>query len=141
MQKLEDGEGTDCPCCGRYAKLYRRTLHSSVALQLIRLYQLTRGDTYAHASNFILRDMTGVGDFTKAKYWKLIEEKPHEAGDKKSSGFWKLTDLGTAFVEGIAGVPRYAIVFDDTVQRFAGASWYIHDSLGKKFSYSELMRT
>lgn len=67
QRDLREGHKSDCPCCGRYAQIYRRRFHSSMAAQLIKLYQLAPHGEFVHASELILPNMTGIGDFSKAK--------------------------------------------------------------------------
>lgn len=133
-------DGHDCPCCGRYAKVYKRTLHSSVALQLIRLHKLGGyWGHYVHASRMILSKQSGAGDFTKAKMWKLIEPFGPTSDKTKASGLWQLTALGKDFVEGKVAIQRIALVYDDKVVGYRGGVVYINDCLGSAFNYSELM--
>jgi len=131
--ELSVGESKCCPTCGRYAKIYRRSLHCSVALQLIRLHNLGGIDAYVSASRLIPPGNTGVGDFTKAKYWSLIE---HSEGD---GSMWRLTFNGLMFVRGNARIQKYAMVYDDRVQGFDGDPVTIRECLEEKYNYEDLM--
>lgn len=140
LQDLRDGAKAPCPCCGRWAQIYRRALHYSVGWQLIRLYRKGGAEVYVNAARLIVPGQQGVGDFSKAKYWKLIERKPLDSNDnKKSSGYWKLTELGSSFVRGLAVIQKTALVFDDTVLGFDGPPINIRDVLSNKFDYKDLM--
>lgn len=137
--RLVAGEQFDCPCCGRYAQLYKRRLHTSICLQLVKLYKLGGADQYVHASKLIPRGVTGTGDFTKAKYWSLIEEFSDPANTGKSSGLWALTSVGVEFVRNEIGVAEWALVYDDKVLRYEGNPITISEAVKNKFNYEELM--
>lgn len=139
MSKLRAGHEGCCPTCGRYAQVYFRRIHTSVALQLIQAYKLGGDTMYIHTSKLIAKGTSGVGDFSKAKYWKLIDEMPHTPAEKKSSGYWKLTDLGVEFVLHGLKIQKFAVVYDDKVIDMKGALLSIEDCLGDKFDYGELM--
>ncbi len=140
MKRIIDGEHLDCPTCRRYAQRYERKLHSVVAAQLIQLYKMGGAAKWVHTSELIPGGQSGSGDFSKAKYWKLIEAR--EVGndeDKKASGFWKLTDLGVSFIIGKETIQQTAVIFDDRVLKFEGPQVTIRDALGTKFSYEEMI--
>ena len=140
LHSLKKGWKGDCPCCGRWTQVYRRTIHTAVALQMIRLYRLGgHSGLFVHASRLIPDGQSGSGDLSKAKYWNLLREKPHEVGQKKSSGYWSLTAEGVAFVTRAKMIPQYALVFDDSVLAFSPEMIGIEAALGKKFDYNELM--
>jgi hypothetical protein len=140
-QALERGEHTDCPCCGRYAQIYRRKFHSSMAVQLIKLFAAGGSFKFVHASKLIINNMAGIGDFTKAKYWGLIYpmEKPEDHTTTKTSGFWRLTSHGEAFVRGLISIPREVVVFDDRVLAIGDEKTTIREALNDKFDYAELL--
>lgn len=136
---LKRGEELDCPCCGRFAKIYKRQIHAGIALQLIKLYKTGGLTNYVHNATLLAPGSSGVGDFSKAAYWGLIEEKEHEVGDLKSSGYWMLTMKGSAFVRGVMRIPKYVLVYDHTVLGFEGDEVSIRECLKNMFNYSELM--
>lgn len=141
-QHLRDNweEGIVCPCCGQDVKLYKRRIYKSMAICLIKLYKLTvQGNTnfYFHVSEF---DATG-GDFAKLSYWGLIKEKINQPGQKgRTSGYWLITNLGTAYVKNLVGVERFAKIFDGRLVGFEGEQVKIREALGKTFDYEEMMR-
>lgn len=139
MDRLRSGWEGNCPTCGRYSKVYHRQIHLSIALQLIQLYKLGGHEKFIHTHKLLAKGTSGVGDFSKAKYWQLITEKKHEPDDKKSSGFWRLTDLGLEFVLKKARIKKFAVVYDDRVIDAVGRLVSIEDCLQNKFSYQELM--
>jgi hypothetical protein len=146
--------GTKCPCCTQHVQVYRRSITASMARALIFLYK----DTLAsggHAGPFHhLRVLAGNdgermrlwtgGDFAKLRYWNLIVGRvltPDEvaAGVKRSSGEWRITPEGSAFVEDALKVRKYIYLFDEKCIETDGPFIDITDALGKHFNYRELM--
>ena len=130
--------GTNCPCCGQFVKLYKRKLGSSQSRSLILLYSLNQKSEWIH-SREITKKINITGDFAKLVYWNLILEKPKSKEDKRSSGFWKLTQRGKDFVLGNIKIPSHVFIYNASLQGFSNEQIFIHSALGKKFSYNELM--
>lgn len=140
IQALKDGWQGCCPHCGRWAQVYRRTLHTSVCLQLAALYRADGSMDYVHTSKLLRAGSTGTGDFCKAKYWNLIQSKPdHEQDEKKSSGYWMLTTKGLDFVRHGGFIEKYALIYDDKVIGYKGPMVTFQQCVGKKFNYLELL--
>jgi hypothetical protein len=136
-------KGVTCPCCGQFAKRYRRPLHSTIARSLIRLMRLTLTEPALpmhHISTF-QQSLTAGRDFCLVAYWELAEDIPvdRENGATRTSGFWRLTEKGRAFVRLEIVIPRYAYIFNAEGRGFDGDSVSIIDCLGKRFNYRELM--
>lgn len=142
MSRIIDGEKFNCPCCERHSQLYKRKIHSDAAKKLVKLKTLGGDKDFVHTSLLLDRGNTSVGDFSKAKHWGLIVEKPNgDNTSKKTSGFWKLTELGDAFVMNKVHIRQHAHVFNDELFGFSGENVNIIDCLsGKGFNYYELMR-
>lgn len=138
MEKALDGESRDCPCCGQHVKLYKRIVDSTIARQLIKLYQKNGKNEYVHVSQLIING-TSVCDMSRARFWGLITEQENKNEDKRSSGYWMLTERGLNFVERRVKIPRYKMMYNKTVIDTRGEYVSIDECLGKKFSYKELM--
>ena len=133
-------EGTICPCCDQYAKRYKRKLNSSIAAALCWMWNHNRDawiNVPAQAPAWILK----AREYPKLAWWGLIEEKPRKPGSKgRTSGVWRVTSLGSEFVRSCVGVPRYAFVYNGTVEDFSTAApVYIRAALGDAFDYAGLM--
>lgn len=138
-QGMNTPTGVQCPCCGQLVKLYRRKIHASMVRPLISLYHHTcRGEEFVHYRK--LDGAVGNPDYTKLAYWALIEPMPNDIDPaKKDSGSWKLTDLGIVYVRGNIALPKYKWVFNGTVHETSTETASIHDAIGDKFDYAELM--
>lgn len=136
----EEGE-TICPCCKQLRRTYHRTLHATMARQLILAYRLGAENDYIHTSQLVPKGATGSGDFTKARYWDLItpaEDDPDEARHHPK-GKWRLTSIGVDFVKNLRSIPRACTVLDDQVLAFDAELTNIAEALGTKFDFAELM--
>lgn len=129
--------GISCPCCGQFVKQYKRKLNSVMARGLIKLVNLERG---FHHVGKILINTTGSGDFSKLKYWGLIEEKENFDKTKKASGFWKITEKGVRFAKGEIYLPKYVNIYNTNFLGFSKDKTDIVESLGNKFNYNELIK-
>src|ERR1700756_4201709 len=124
-------EGTKCLCCGQYAKLYKRPLYSTIAAQLIRFYR-HHGQRWGNLPDTpdMLAKSSGGGDSAKLRYGKLIEPREDEprADGSDRNGWWRITDLGLAFVKGEAKLPKYARGFDGELIDLTGEEITIEDA-------------
>ena len=129
-------EGIICPCCDRFAKQYRRALHSEMGQFLIMLYRAdNNGTEWVH-----IRDILGGGgkaatDASYLVYYQLLERR----GDNESAGWYKTTDLGRSFVEGKQMARSHFFVYGGECKGFDGEYVTIHDVLGVQFKYADLM--
>jgi len=140
QDKARDG-GCHCPVCGQYAKVYRRQIAATTVRQLAKVYHEHGVGVYFHVRDTMLRGMSGAADFPKLEYWNLIRRMPHNEGDdgKKSSGMWKITPSGKAFLQDHLAVPQYALVYNGNVLAMEGNMVNVRQCLGQKFDYNELM--
>ena len=141
MQRLLAGEKIDCSCCGRYAQIYRRRIHHSIARQLVELYGLGGGRErrFVHGSQLIPKGNTGTGDIGKGRYWGLIEPMLRVSKLDNASGYWRLTGLGCDFVQAKATIQKVALVFDDKVIGFEGPEVSIQQCWDKRFDYAKIL--
>lgn len=142
-------DGASCPCCTQFAKVYARTITSSMAYALVMIYKrpIMEGESeYFHVPDYLSRvcklgPTTRGGDWAKLVAWGLLEEREGVRDDGSSrTGFYRITDLGKSVARGEATVPKYALIYNGTLLRLDNTkSVTISDALGKKFDYAELM--
>jgi hypothetical protein len=138
----KSNKGLDCPCCGRYAKVYRRTMTSAIARLLIWMYNKSGDATpWIHLNSAEGIGTLHRGDHAKLRFWGLVEAKPIEEsdGEKRCAGYWRITEKGKKFVRNEIEVPAKIILLFNEFIGFDGNQMSIKDALGKKFSYSDLM--
>jgi hypothetical protein len=134
-ERIDDGEA--CPCCGQFAKVYRRTINSGMAVLLLALYRAAQPGEWVKVPS-----LGGQGgDITKCRYWELIEPQPDLTRDDGSNrtGWWRLTYRGVEFILDRLAVPKYARVYDGRLLNLTGPPVTIRDALGARFNYDELM--
>jgi hypothetical protein len=84
-------------------------------------------------------------EWAKLMFWGLVEEAPEDVADKmfdgaKSTGFWRVTEAGRAFVRRLAAVPKYIHLYNGIFLGFSGGRINIDQALSDKFNYTELMQ-
>lgn len=141
FNKAIGGEGMDCPCCGRWGKVYGYKINSTIARGLIWMHHNEDDSGWVNIQEgprWLLRSKS----LSTAKHWGLIEHMPKDPDiDLRASGFWRLTSKGIAFIHGRIQVEDTVFVFDDQVLKYSKIFKNIKEALGKDFSYEELMRT
>ena len=137
--RLEDG--VDCPCCGQFAKIYKRKLNSSMARGLIVLVKLNRRDPIHIPSVFTEYRVCASNDGALLRHWNLIEEIPGVRDDGSTRvGYYIVTDLGRKFAAGKVRVPAYAYIYNSDLLRLDDEETVdIRGALGERFHYEELM--
>lgn len=137
MQKAK--QEANCPCCGRFARIYRRRFNSTMARQLVEFYRIGGADKFIHTSEIVVR--CSSGDFTKAKFWGLIyqsDEPPIKGAS--TNGKWRLTQYGVDFVKGRKCIQETAVILFDRKVAAEGKLVTIQECLSAKgFNYNELM--
>ena len=129
--------GTSCPCCGQFAKVYKRKMRSSLAHWLIWLVLKSRDseDGWADVRQASVRN----GEYAMVAHWGLAVQKMNESTAKKHSGLWMPTDLGVQFVEGVLKVPSHVHLYDNSVVGWSNKMITVVEALGEHFDYQELM--
>jgi hypothetical protein len=128
-------EGHRCPLCTQMAKVYPRTIHATMARELIRCYRAA-GTDWFHVPTVIGHN---GGDLLKTRFWGLMEEEMLTREDGGRAGYWRITAIGEAFIQRRLNVPKHARVFDNRRLSLSGPPVSIADCLGTKFRYDELM--
>lgn len=122
--------------CTQNMKVYKRIIHSTMAKDLIDFFRFAAGGWGYLPDAGIHRG----GDLLKCRYWGLLESEEGQRDDgSKRTGVWRLTPKGRAWVLGEASVPKHAHVYNGRCFHISGPETTIHDALGNKFDYRELM--
>lgn len=161
---LDDTDGISCPCCGQLAKRYRRKINSQMAAALIKMFRTTNkweqrgildadpveladlerndgvlvdhGQVYVHLPTLLGK----TADEAKLHYWGLIDPLfAIRADGSTRTGWWTITDRGREYVRDDLALTKYALIFDGKLTGYDGPLETIHDALGTRFNYTELM--
>lgn len=127
-------EGATCPVCHQHAKVYKRTIHRTMARDLIKMWH------HAGREWFRIPDVAPLGDNAKFAYWGILikGEGVREDGSDRT-GWWRFSEVGEAFVKGHILLHKYARVYDGRLLNLTGERIGIRECLGDKFNYDELM--
>lgn len=131
-------EGIDCPCCGRFAKMYRYTISKAqiAAFHWIAMHSLA--NEYIEVQRDAPRWLLQSNSHGKLVHWGLLEQKPNVSDETHKSGCWRLTKLGWKFHRGLASVQQYALVFNNKCFGHEGEEQYFRDRF-ESFHYADLM--
>jgi hypothetical protein len=130
---LEDGH--TCPLCTQLAKIYWRKINSTMARTLLTMYRHGAAAEYVHTPSL-------PGDTHEASqlaWWELAIEERARREDGGRAGWWRLTGRGADFAGARTTVPLHARIYDGRVLNLTGAPVTIHDALGTRFRYDDLM--
>ena len=129
-------EGVTCPCCGQYAKRYKRAIYSTMARGLIWLVRESKRTPGGWVD--IKRAPVRGGDYAKLGHWGMITQA-EPSGASKRSGLWRPTEKGIQFAYSAIRVPSHVFLFNGTVDGWADTTVDIREALGHRFDYLELM--
>jgi len=155
-------DGTDCPCCTRYAQRQPRPLGKGPALWLLELVYVTDAelelpkgrvvvgrDVYCHTRDILDRLPGGGTDgtsvlplygFIKALADGYVPPPDNPTAAKpRTNGFWTLTTLGRAWAMNEIRAPERVVTAVGNPERFLGGPWGIRDALGDGFDYDEAL--
>ena len=128
-------ESIECPCCEGKVKIYTRKLNTGMAITLLKIYQYAKLD-YCHVVDAQSKQCT---DYPQLRHWNLIEESSCKIDGKRTSGIWKITDLGLGFLTGNYLVKKYIHTINNKLIGYSGENIGLKDCLPEDFNYQELM--
>lgn len=165
-------EGSYCPCCTQRVQLYRVPLDSAMshALLALRRHDDARrsGRTYPptmyrEGGFFHIERVfkatprliaSARGSAVKLRHWGLIEGRRAGAVDEASGeavpvGFYRITDLGREFADGVLALPKYVFQFNDAIidpveagvpaDLYEGQTSTLRDALGVRFDFDTVV--
>jgi len=141
-------KGSVCPCCDRYGKIYKQSIHFMPAMELLVYYRYSyeHGFLFHHVNDVFRSKYVPNGlflkgsDIGKCARLGLVEEKEKEPGEHgKTSGMWKVTSKGTDFAENRITVPKYYYIYNREVVETEGPEISIVEALQDRFDYDDMM--
>jgi hypothetical protein len=142
-------DGVTCPACDRLAKVYRRRINVGMCRVLLALARHYRDTDGQWAKIGVGGLATSGGDYSKMRWWGLIESPPEDAERADGSarvGLWRITPLGVQFLRGEITVERYVYEYDSvpvTLELHEGEQperVNIAQCMGETFDFNEAMR-
>lgn len=145
--QLEGGASVECPCCERTGRIYRRKLNTGMARVLVRMYEVHHreqarepGKCWVHIHEVFGGRGQKHRDWPLLRLWGLVEPRTKRTRTENARGWWRLTELGRAFVQGHTRAPAHVLVFDGERIGASDEHITIREALGSRFDYGELMR-
>lgn len=127
--------GAVCPCCQQVAGIRKRNVNAQIARGLVEF--LRWENDHPGEYHYFADVLNPIGyhgaDYSKLKYWELLECDP----DKR--GRWRITERGRDFALGRLAITKYARIYDDRLLGFKGPPVFIKDCWDKKFDYDEMI--
>jgi len=133
-----------CPCCARKNKIYKYRVNGTMIRHIIQWRKIAEAKNgnpqeWVHASHEFPQ---GRASALKFRYWQIIEKLEGRGPDgRPTSGLWRLTDGGLAFVNNLARTYQYVYVFQDEVLYYGGDIYSIEEYCDAEgFRWEELFR-
>lgn len=140
-------DGVECPCCGQFAKVYKRKLNGAMAFVLLLIHR-RKGTDWVHVPSYINAKVRNPaiaaavrGDWAKLTHWGLLDALEGERPDgSKRIGYYKITTKGRRFANKQSKVSKHIWFYNrEPTDQVDDEMVSIVDALGDKFNYSELM--
>lgn len=81
-------------------------------------------------------------DYIQLARWGFIEPKSSDRDPQADdAGFWRITNTGKYFVQGITTAPRDVYVYNNHTEKWGIELTDIHKALGTKFDYQQLLNS
>jgi hypothetical protein len=133
------GDGLTCPCCGQFAKRYRRKVNAGMVKSLLRIYM--SGNQSKFEWVYIPALLLRSHEEGKLAYWGLLEEASVEREDGGRAGWWRVTKKGEDFLYGRLRIAKYAIVYNAVCTELdASKTVTVSDCMKTGFDLAELMK-
>lgn len=131
-------KGHRCPCCQQYARIWKRSIGRTMALEFLRLCRLSYD---APGEFFHIRQFNVLGgDFCKLAYWELIE--PLVEDGRTRGGFWRVTAKGWEFARGVLRLPSVVFLYNNVCLGMSATETVtISDALKTAFDFDVLMNS
>jgi len=133
-------QGIDCPCCGRYVKLYKRKLHNEMATFLMQLVRQYKSEPRWYSTRELVTSARKAStDGSYLVHWGLIERKSSKNSSGATCGMYRPTKLGIKFSQNKVSVPSHLHMICGEVAGFGPDHIYIKDCLESPFEFAQLM--
>jgi hypothetical protein len=122
QEALQQKKGGDCPCCGQRVLVSAERFRAGCAILLRYVdVQTTDEEPWFAVSAFPpWAPQGGIRNWSKLRYWDLVEEKSNVDPSKRSSGAWRLTSFGRRWTRQQERIPERAHLFNGQCYGFTG---------------------
>jgi hypothetical protein len=136
-------DGSYCPVCGRWGKIYARKINQTMARALIWLCLAEKNDEgWVDVPNTGPQWLVRSNQLPTLRWWELVERMPNRGVNKtKFSGMWRPTVQGYDFANGALSVPHKVFTYNGDVEAYGPEKVYIQQCLGDNFDYGVVLQT
>lgn len=107
---------SQCPTCGHKVTVYERKLYGR-QIKTLKVLREAGSVEYHHLPS--LQPNKDGGDPAKLRFWDLIEQMPGKRIDGGQPGWWRITQKGRIFLDGVLAVPASVFIADNKVVRWS----------------------
>jgi len=148
--RSEFGKGVTCRCpaCGQQANLYACKINRAMVTFLGRLARMEVDSKYVCEGGYVnVRTVLGLKKNNLAsatttganlRRWGLVHVPAAEPGCR-SLGLYKVSPLGTKFLEGEYEVPSTVYMYDNVLFGVSPERVDVHGAYEEEFNYSDIM--
>jgi hypothetical protein len=130
-------KGALCPCCLRKGGARRRNINPDQAVMLFHFY-MEYGQNWGSLKDLRVKHPACQSrEEAKLRFWKVFEPMD----EKVRAKYWRVTDLGVAWMLEETHVPRWVYVLNNEVIKHAGGDLWFRDALSPKYEYDLLAAT
>ncbi|RKY28465.1 MAG: hypothetical protein DRP83_00770 [Planctomycetota bacterium] len=141
-KRAHDAQGTHCPVCSKFVKVYRRKLHNEMARFLIKLvHAYKRYPRYYTMRELFPGNNKSASDGSYLVHWGLVERSDATNEAQAPAGSYRPTDKGLRFAHNNEFVPTHVHLLNNEVVGWSDRQTNIRTALGSKFNYEELMKS
>ena len=145
---IED-KGGHCPICNRWGKVNPINMRGVMVKTMHRLSTKPYGE-WVDVPNTAPRFVTRSYAFATLKHWNMVEQnhpppltkEEREGGvtrETRTSGLWRLTQVGRDFIYGRSTAPKVVFVYNDHKVGESDHSVTARDCANEKFNYDAMM--
>lgn len=138
--------GSRCPCCGKFAKRYKRRLGGAIARSLAWLVLASDCEDGGDVDGWVDVPATGPRwvvrgqPHPKLVLWGFAERREvDDDSPTKSSGRWRPTERGREFVAGRIDAPAFVFEYLSEVESISAERVRFEEVLDVPFDYRSLM--
>ena len=137
-----EGEGSHCPVCDRWGRIYPRGINNTMARSLLWLCQAKMSEEgWVDVPIDGPKWLTRSNQLPTLRWWDLVERCGNNDEKKKHSGLWRPTQKGINFAMGEISVNKKVYTYKGEVEGTSDETVMIEECFDNVFDYSEIMKT
>lgn len=137
-----EGDGTHCPVCDRWGRIYGRNINRTMAYSLLWLLSASSDEeNWVDVPNTAPRSIVRSNQLPTLRWWGLVERLDSDDPAFKHSGMWKVSQKGIDFAHGRIKVPHKVFTYNGNVEAFSADEVFISQCFQDNFDYEEVMNS